>query len=459
MAVVTRAPTAEAFAIRDQVSQVIAISFGLLLTLLIGTAAVSMRSVTVDVNRLSKKARRISEGSFDVDMSHHRIDEIGTLYQSVGEMRDSLRTRIEQAERREQEMTQAREETEQARKKLRQIIDLVPDLIFAKNQGGEYLIANEATAEAYGLSPEEVEGRNESEVIPSVEDSEGFREDDLAVIESGESKFIPDEEITTADGETRILQTTKIPYDVPGSDEDAVLGYSRDVTELKRYEQTLETQRDNLQVLNQVVRHDIRNKLQLVSAYAQMCQEQLEDGSEENVENVLEATRDAIDITETARDVTEVMLQSEVDRSPVGLRNVLEEEIDDIRSGFDTVRITVEGSIPDVDVIADDMLESMFRNLLHNAVQHNDKDVPEIAVSARLTNDHVVVRIADNGPGIPDGQKELIFQEGKVGIDSDGTGLGLYLVDTLVDRYGGDVRVKDNEPTGSVFIVTLLISR
>jgi signal transduction histidine kinase len=65
------------------------------------------------------------------------------------------------------------------------------------------------------------------------------------------------------------------------------------------------------------------------------------------------------------------------------------------------------------------------------------------------------VSIADNGPGIEDKHKEQIFQEGEKGLESGGTGVGLYLVKTLVDKYGGDVWVEDNEPTGSVFVVEL----
>ena len=360
-----------------------------------------------------------------------------------------------------QDVTERKEterDLERAREELRQIIDLVPDLIFAKDREGRYLLANETTAEAYGLSPEDVEGEFESNVIPDVEDSEEFREDDLAVIESGEPIVVPEEELTTADGETRIFETTKIPYEVSGSGEDAVLGYGRDITELKEYERELERQRDNLEVLNQVVRHDIRNELQLVEAYADLLQRHV-DGTEENYANrVLRAARGAGDILETARDVTDIMLQADADQQPVDLASTLRNEVEDLRSQYERVAVTVEGAIPDVAVRADDMLASVFRNLLTNAVQHNDSEVPDVTVAADTDGERVTVRIADNGPGIPEDRRGRIFQQGETALDSAGTGLGLYLVETLVERYGGTVAVEDNDPTGAVFVVELPVA-
>jgi signal transduction histidine kinase len=101
------------------------------------------------------------------------------------------------------------------------------------------------------------------------------------------------------------------------------------------------------------------------------------------------------------------------------------------------------------------MVSSVFRNLLKNAIQHNDKPVAAVKVSAAERDDTVIVRVADNGPGVPDDRKEAIFGKGDRGLETTGTGIGLYLVDTLVTSYGGEVRVEDNDPDGSVFVVEL----
>lgn len=78
-----------------------------------------------------------------------------------------------------------------------------------------------------------------------------------------------------------------------------------------------------------------------------------------------------------------------------------------------------------------------------------------IDVDVTATDATVVVRIADDGPGIPDSRKREVFGRGEKGLESPGSGLGLYLVDNLVETYGGRGWIEDNEPKGSVFCVEL----
>lgn len=72
-----------------------------------------------------------------------------------------------------------------------------------------------------------------------------------------------------------------------------------------------------------------------------------------------------------------------------------------------------------------------------------------------LDDDSVRIRVADNGPGIPEDQRDRIFESDEKGLDSTGTGMGLYLVTNLVDMYDGSVWIEDNEPRGTVFVVEL----
>ncbi|MWV41781.1 PAS domain-containing sensor histidine kinase [Natrialba sp. INN-245] len=256
---------------------------------------------------------------------------------------------------------------------------------------------------------------------------------------------------------------TTIPVEISSSlvsyhGETRILSIARDITERKRYEEELERQRDDLELLNEVLRHDIRNDLAVIGGAAESLREQLGDESNPDLTTIQEKAGHAIGLTTTARDLARVMLQTEVDDQRVPLARTIVQQVAETRSGYPDADVTIEGELPAVQVNADELLEAVFRNLLQNAIQHNDTDTPNVTVRAETLEDRVAVRIADNGPGVPDSQKSAIFGRGEKGLASAGSGIGLYLVQTLVDRYGGTVRIEDNDPDGSVFVVELPIT-
>ncbi|MDR5656954.1 PAS domain-containing sensor histidine kinase [Halodesulfurarchaeum sp. HSR-GB] len=233
-----------------------------------------------------------------------------------------------------------------------------------------------------------------------------------------------------------------------------VSGLVIDISARKEYKEQIAEQRDNLEVLNQVLRHDIRNDLQLISAYTDLLAENPEE-SQEYIDKIQKNARHAIDLTTTARDMAEVWVSETENLVEVPIKPVLESGIQNVQSTARDPGVSTNGSIPDRSVRADNMLNSVFNNILMNAVQHNDKSRPKIEVEVEESNEFLQVRIADNGPGISDDQKEAIFGKGEKGLDSTGSGLGLHLVKSLVERYHGDIYVEDNNPEGAVFVVEL----
>jgi two-component system OmpR family sensor kinase len=222
-------------------------------------------------------------------------------------------------------------------------------------------------------------------------------------------------------------------------------------------EERLKRQRDDLRLLNQVMRHDIRNDLQLVGAYAELLDDHVDEEGREYLDVIKRNTQSAVALTTTVRDLAEVMLRDDVDPSRVSLSRILSQQVEEVRSGYSEAVFTVEGSFPEEEVLADEMLSSVFRNLLRNAVQHNDETPAKVTVSATADEARGVadVRVADNGPGIPEDHRDDVFGKGEKGLDSPGAGIGLYLVRSLVEIYGGDVWIEDNEPKGAVFVVRL----
>lgn len=160
-------------------------------------------------------------------------------------------------------------------------------------------------------------------------------------------------------------------------------------------------------------------------------------------------------MTETARDVAENILRGDDEPESVSLPAHLHEQLHDARESYPNAGFEVQGTVPELSVLGNDLLGSVFENCFRNAVQHNDTDEPQIVVTVSTTDETATVRIADNGPGVPDNRKEAVFGRGKKGPDSAGTGIGLYLVHSLVDDYGGAVRIEDNDPRGAVFVIEL----
>jgi PAS domain S-box-containing protein len=119
---------------------------------------------------------------------------------------------------------------------LRQVIDLNPSFVFAKDRQGRFTLVNQAIAEAYGTSVDHLLGKTDDYFNPNKEEAECFRRDDLEVINTLKEKFIPEEAITDAGGQIRWLQTIKRPIVLPDGTANHVLGIATDITARKQAE-------------------------------------------------------------------------------------------------------------------------------------------------------------------------------------------------------------------------------
>ncbi|MFC7082392.1 hybrid sensor histidine kinase/response regulator [Halorussus caseinilyticus] len=227
--------------------------------------------------------------------------------------------------------------------------------------------------------------------------------------------------------------------------------------ERKKNERELARRNEQLAILNQILEHDIRNDMNVVRGTAELLRERVGDDHVEFVDRMLENSQHVVELTETVSTLLETITgEQDPDLEPVDAGRMLEAELRKARTSHDCATFVVDGGIPEVTVRANSMLSSVFSNLLNNAVQHNDTDDPHVEVGVEVGDGAATIRIADDGPGIPSERREAVFGRGEQGIDSEGTGIGLYLVDTLVSQYGGSVRVEDNDPRGAVFVVELV---
>lgn len=207
---------------------------------------------------------------------------------------------------------------------------------------------------------------------------------------------------------------------------------------------------DALAFVNNLLRHDLRNDLNVIQVRADLIEDRQasgDAGTDDQSAVISEKAGEALARIETSRAITDTLV-GDSDLEPVDIAAVVEEVAAQVETTFD-VAVTVD--IPDRALVtANAGLRSVVDNLLENAAEHNDADDPRIDVAVETDADTVEVTVRDNGPGIPDERKDSLFDD-----RATGTGGGLSLAGTLVERYGGDIRVEDNEPRGTSFVVEL----
>lgn len=125
---------------------------------------------------------------------------------------------------------------------LREIIDLIPAAIYAKNNKGELVLANEYFGKIFGLENlKDIIGVMPSEAPVKDREAELIRETDKKVLESGETVNISEEEVTDREGNRHIIETTKIPFKPEEKDKNYLTGVSIDITDRKERENSLES--------------------------------------------------------------------------------------------------------------------------------------------------------------------------------------------------------------------------
>lgn len=237
---------------------------------------------------------------------------------------------------------------------------------------------------------------------------------------------------------------------VAGINEALAIERARDAERERLAKNHAEEQRERLEQLNHLLRHDLANDLTVIRGRTELVVDDVDGETATELETVIRQTDAAIELIQNVRAYLEATRNDEETLTTKNLSTVLEQEVTSLQSAYPEVH--VETDIPaGVTVRADALLPSVFRNLLRNAVVHNPSTPPEIHVAVVQEDATATVRITDNGPGIPDHVLENLFEAA----DQGDHGFGLYLVKTLTERYGGSVTVESTGDEGTTISVTL----
>jgi PAS domain S-box-containing protein len=309
----------------------------------------------------------------------------------------------------------------------------------------------------------------EAHDILGVEDSVGLAGQSLADALSTDGTFSADSLSAISKGETYI---DRVEVDSLGSDrtsavelttarinwkqDSAVLLIIEDISQRKVSQRALARANEQLRVLNQITRHDIRNDMSVIVGWSEELSAHVDDEGQPMLDRIRRTGENVLELTRTVRDFVDALGTGQVpELVPIAVCEILDDELAKCRSMYPNATFRVDNEFPDVTAQANGLLRSVFRNVLNNAVQHNHSDEPVVTIGCSAGDGRLQITIADDGPGIPDSRKDAIFGRSNDGLDDPAAGIGLYLVDQLIDSYNGDIWVEDNEPVGSVFVIEL----
>ena len=216
-----------------------------------------------------------------------------------------------------------------------------------------------------------------------------------------------------------------------------------------QFEQVQET-KDSLEFLNRLLRHNVLNAINIIDGYASLVTEQA--GSETVVERARTIRRQSdqlADLIENTR-VLVRRIAGDIETEPVDFTAIVAEELERAASSHSGVEINRDLA-PAVRVEAHGIVSAVVANVVSNAITHNDHETPTVDVTLRTENGSAILTVADNGPGIPEQERDVVVNPGPHGDH----GLGLYLVDTLVTQYDGTVTIGNNKPRGTVVAIEL----
>jgi signal transduction histidine kinase len=208
----------------------------------------------------------------------------------------------------------------------------------------------------------------------------------------------------------------------------------------------MEEMNKTLKVVNSILRHDILNNFTVISGSLEIYKMKKDD---KFLNSALNGVERSIDLIKKMKEVEKVISPKEMKK--VNLRALVDDVI--IKYPQDKIHFTVEGGGT---AIADDALISVFENIINNAIIHSGTDVVNVTIRPLPTDPGLLeIRIADQGVGIPNDVRLKIFQEGFRYGKSGQSGLGLYIVKKVLERYGATILVEDNKPKGSAFVIVI----
>ncbi|HDV2591767.1 TPA: aerobic respiration two-component sensor histidine kinase ArcB [Escherichia coli] len=453
----------------ESIDVIRSIFFGLLIT----PWAVYFLSVVVEQleesrQRLSRLVQKLEEmRERDLSLNVQLKDNIAQLNQEIA-VREKAEAELQETfgqlkiEIKEREETQI--QLEQQSSFLRSFLDASPDLVFYRNEDKEFSGCNRAM--------ELLTGKSEKQLVHLKPADVYSPEATAKVIETDEKVFRHNVSLTYEqwldypDGRKACFEIRKVPYYDRVGKRHGLMGFGRDITERKRYQDALERASRDKTTFISTISHELRTPLNGIVGLSRILLDTELTAEQEKYLKTIHVS--AVTLGNIFNDIIDMdkmeRRKVQLDNQPVDFTSFLAdlENLSALQAQQKGLRFNLEPTLPlPHQVITDGTrLRQILWNLISNAVKFTQQG--QVTVRVRYDEgDMLHFEVEDSGIGIPQDELDKIFamyyqvKDSHGGKPATGTGIGLAVSRRLAKNMGGDITVTSEQGKGSTFTLTI----
>lgn len=226
------------------------------------------------------------------------------------------------------------------------------------------------------------------------------------------------------------------------------VGFQTDITERKIRERRLE-------VMNRVLSHNLRNKMNVIEGHVALLQTEYENGEvPESLTTIASAASNLMGLAEAVEKIERTVSSSGTTPTAVALQERMEESLSGFKDRFPEVSLDLSIPKDDPCKVAATGITTAIEEAVENSIVHNDAAQPSVEIRvSRRGDEWIDIEIEDNGPGIPEREIQVL-RKGETSLDHADR-LGLWLIYWVVSKAGGAFDVANADPRGTIMTLSV----
>lgn len=404
------------------------------------------RGISEPIQKLAEATEEVASGNLDVDINLSRDDEIGLLINSFNHM-------VKELKESKESIQAAYTESDRRRLSMETILENIQSGVISLDAGGDIITINSAACSILNVAAKDVMGKNYGEILSTI------KSDSLQEMVRGiklKTLGIVEKEVWATIKEKRIMLRVSIMGLRDKSDYLGLLVVFDDLTNVIKAQKALAWQ----EVARRIA-HEIKNPLTPIKLSTERMLKKWEHKDDDFAQVFERSTRTIIKEVDSLRGLVDEFSRfgklPKINKMPTSLAGIIDEVVNLYRDykGF-TIKVSVPRDMPLMDIDGE-QFKRVLINLFENAFQAmNNGGKIDVAVEADAAANRVFIDVADNGPGIHEEDKEKLFLP-YFSTKKSGTGLGLAIANRIIREHMGYLRVRDNDPHGTVFTIEMPI--